>query len=381
MYRCSLLARHTASLGQYDIVSNSAGRCPGKSTNYGRLKDAQRHLRMARVAGIHCRSVVGAMGDQGLDVERAVALPNLVKSGSFTLRRRVQPARKGHRQSLPKLEEGCSEFQAFLMDKGKVKRSKKEAMERGLVRQHRDVWAGIIRRDRLTEEGLGGGSGVLVGRLLASMQEEDKARPLLEGMAGQAEQTRVYMGALRSAVLELRETGRTRSGELGGRKAKARLESLRRLVEAGLAELAAEQAGLEDELDKVGELAERVEQEEEPEEEEQRDCSPDCSSSPDLLSSDSGFRTDDVDDATLHGSSENSERCGRMFERFDICWEAGADTIVGLVEEAAEVEVEEACLVQPTAGSGGVTSAMVELEKYFLQPRRYVETQSVSGTS
>ena len=212
----------------------------------------------------------------------------------------------------------------------------------------------------------------MLGRLLASMQEEDLARPLLEGMAGQAEQTRVYMGALTSAVLELRETGRARSGELGGRKAKARLESLRRLVEAGLAELAAEQAGLEDELDKVGELAERVEQEEEPEEEERRECSPDhdCSSSPDLLSSDSGFRTDDVDDATLLGSSESSEKCGRMFERFDICWEAGPDTIVGLVEEAGEVEVEEACLVQPTAGSGGVTSAMVELEKYFLQPRR-----------
>ena len=330
---------------------------------------------MARVAGFHCRGE-GALGNQGLDVERAVALPNLVKSGSFTLRRRAQPARKGNRQSLPKLEEGCSEFQAFLMDAGKVKRSKKEAMERGLVRQHRDVWASIIRRDRLTEEGLGDGSGVLVGRLLASMQEEDKARPLLEGMAGQAEQTRVYMGALRLAVLQLRETGRRRrSGELGGRKAKARLESLRRLVEAGLAELAAEQAGLEDELDKVGELAERVEQEEqEPEEEEEREGSPDiCSSSPDLLSSDSGFRTDDVDDATLLGSSDNSERCGRrMFERFDICWEAGPDTIVGLVEEAAEVEVEEACLApQPMSGAGGLTSAMLELEKYFLQPRRW----------
>ena len=366
VYRYSLLARHTALLGQYDIVTAPV-RCPGKSTDYGRLKD---NLRMARVAGINCQGV-GAMGNQGLDVERAVALPNLVKSGSFTLRRRTQPTRKGHRQSLPKLEEGCSEFQAFLMDKGKVKRSKKEAMERGLVRQHRDVWAGIIRRDKLTEEGLGGGSGVLVGRLLASMQEEDKARPLLEGMAGQAEQTRVYMGALRSAVLELRETGRARSGELGGRKAKARLESLRRLVEAGLAELAAEQAGLEDDLDKVGELAERVEHEEEPEEEERREFSPDCSSSsPDLLSSDSGFRTDDVDDAALLGSSENSERCGKMFERFDICWEAGPGTIVGLVEEAAEVEVEEACRVQPNVGSGGVTSAMVELEKYFLQPRR-----------
>ena len=328
---------------------------------------------MARVAGVHCKGVP-PLADQGLDVERAVALPNLVKSGSFTLRRRVQPARKGRRQSLPKIEEGCSEFQAFLMDKGKVKRSKKAAMERGLVRQHRDVWAGIIRRDRLTEEGLGGGSGVLVGRLLASMQEEDKARPLLEGMAGQAEQTRVYMGALRSAVLELRETGRARSGVLGGRKAKARLESLRRLVEAGLAELTAEQVGLEVELDKVGGLAEKVQQEEEPEEEEeeQRSGSPDCSTSPDLLSSDSGFRTDDVDDATLLGLSENSERCGRMFERFDICWEAGPDTIVGLVEEAAEVEVEEACLVTqpPGGGGGGITSAMVELEKYFLQPRR-----------
>ena len=61
-----------------------------------------------------------------------------------------------------------------------------------------------------------------------------------------------------------------------------------------------------------------------------------------------------------------------MFERFDICWEAGPDTIVGLVEEVAEVEVEEACLVTqpPGGGGGGITSAMVELEKYFLQPRR-----------
>ena len=38
VYRCSLLARHTASLGQYDIVTVPA-RCPGKSTDSGRLKD------------------------------------------------------------------------------------------------------------------------------------------------------------------------------------------------------------------------------------------------------------------------------------------------------------------------------------------------------
>ena len=38
VYRCSLLARHTASLGQYDIVTVPV-RCPGKSTDSGRLKD------------------------------------------------------------------------------------------------------------------------------------------------------------------------------------------------------------------------------------------------------------------------------------------------------------------------------------------------------
>ena len=316
---------------------------------------------------------VGVSDNQRMDVERAVALPNLVKSGAFTLRRRTPLAKKGRLlkpSHLPRLGEECAEFQAFLMDKTKVRRSKKASTEHGLVRQHRDVWASIIRRDRLTEEGLGGGAGVLVGRLLASMQEEDVARPLLEGMAGQAEQTRVYMGALRSAVLELRDTGRARRGELGGRKAKARLESLRRLVEAGLAELAAEQAGLEQELNKVGELADRVEQDEEPEEQEEREGSPECSASPDLLSSDSGFKTDDLDDVNHQVENEASERSGRKFERFDICWEAGPDTILGLVEQLPEVEVEQAASLADQQVTGGLTSAMVELEKYFLQPRR-----------
>ena len=316
---------------------------------------------------------VGVSDNQRMDVERAVALPNLVKSGAFTLRRRTPLAKKGRLlkpSHLPRLGEECAEFQAFLMDKTKVRRSKKASTEHGLVRQHRDVWASIIRRDRLTEEGLGGGAGVLVGRLLASMQEEDVARPLLEGMAGQAEQTRVYMGALRSAVLELRDTGRARRGELGGRKAKARLESLRRLVEAGLAELAAEQAGLEQELNKVGELAHRVEQDEEPEEQEEREGSPECSASPDLLSSDSGFKTDDLDDVNHQVENETSERSGRKFERFDICWEAGPDTILGLVEQLPEVEVEQAASLAGQQATGGLASAMVELEKYFLQPRR-----------
>ena len=333
---------------------------------------APKIYRMARVEGVDCRGV-GVLDNQRMDVERAVALPNLVKSGAFTLRRRAPLTKKDRLlkpSHLPRLGEECAEFQAFLMDKSKVRRSKKASTEHGLVRQHRDVWAGIIRRDRLTEEGLGGGAGVLVGRLLASMQEEDVARPLLEGMAGQAEQTRVYMGALRSAVLELRDTGRARRGELGGRKAKARLESLRRLVEAGLAELAAEQAHLEQELNKVGELADRVEQEEEPEEQEEREGSPECSASPDLLSSDSGFKTDDLDDASVQVESEASERSGKKFERFDICWEAGPDTILGLVEQLPEVEVEQAASLAGQQVTGGLTSAMVELEKYFLQPRR-----------
>ena len=333
---------------------------------------APKIYRMARVVGVDHRGV-GVSDNQRMDVERAVALPNLVKSGAFTLRRRTPLAKKGRLlkpSHLPRLGEECAEFQAFLMDKTKVRRSKKASTEHGLVRQHRDVWASIIRRDRLTEEGLGGGAGVLVGRLLASMQEEDVARPLLEGMAGQAEQTRVYMGALRSAVLELRDTGRARRGELGGRKAKARLESLRRLVEAGLAELAAEQAGLEQELNKVGELADRVEQDEEPEEQEEREGSPECSASPDLLSSDSGFKTDDLDDVNHQVENETSERSGRKFERFDICWEAGPDTILGLVEQLPEVEVEQAASLAGQQVTGGLTSAMVELEKYFLQPRR-----------
>ena len=55
---------------------------------------------------------------------------------------------------------------------------------------------------------------------------------LLQSMAGRQEQTRSYTVALQGAVLDLREAGRARrAGRLGGRRARARLESLRGLVQ------------------------------------------------------------------------------------------------------------------------------------------------------
>ena len=309
-----------------------------------------------------------------IDVERAVALPNLVKSGCFTLRRKTRPMKTS--VSLPNLGEGDAQFQAFLMDKGRVRQSKKKVEERGLVRQHRDVWDGIMRRARSAEEGLGGGAGVLLGRLLASLQEGDLVRPLLESIAGQAEQTSLYTTALRSAVVELREAGRGRGEELGGRRARAKLESLRGLVEAGLEGLRQEQEGLEGELELVGGLEDRLEQQEQKEGGGERKVfSPDTSTSPELLSSDSGFRTDDIEDTTAPGEEtapeeeeeEDLEQMSRKaYERFDIAWDS--DTFAGTVFGDGEAELEESNLQQQPVG--GLTPAMVELERYFQKQRR-----------
>ena len=52
---------------------------------------------------------------------------------------------------------------------------------------------------------------------------------LLQSMAGRQEQTRSYTMTLQGAVLDLREAGR--AGRLEGRRAMARLESLRGLVQ------------------------------------------------------------------------------------------------------------------------------------------------------
>ena len=195
--------------------------------------------------------------------------------------------------------------------------------------------------------------------------------------------------------------------------AKQKIESLRKLILDGLESLDTEYENIEEELAKIK-------------------ISPDCSdadadqeagvvvpekttspaSSPDLVSSDSGFKTDEgtrssgeditasrsetmeagadleeeEDDTTSEATLKNEEvedgGARKNFERFDIAFSDNGECIMQdcdlsdvphlvyehfLQDEDPEDEDEDG----DCGDSAGATSAMLELERYFQQPRRW----------
>ena len=198
--------------------------------------------------------------------------------------------------------------------------------------------------------------------------------------------------------------------------AKQKIESLRKLILDGLESLETEYENIEEELAKIK-------------------ISPDCSdvevdreagevvpekttspaSSPDLVSSDSGFKTDEgtrssgeditasrsetleagpdledeeEDDTTSEATLKNEEveegGARKSFERFDIAFSDNGECIMKdcdlsdvphLVYEHflqdEDVEDGEDGDCGDCGDSGGATSAMLELERYFQQPRRW----------
>ena len=144
--------------------------------------------------------------------------------------------------------------------------------------------------------------------------------------------------------------------------------------------LGEEQQQLERELLGLRGLAERVQQEEQEElggqeggqvldreqDVEEGLGSPEPCTSPELLSSDSGFRTEELEELSLPSLEEEGREIRRSYERFDIPWEGEEftdDTLAGGEEQGERGEGGK----QPLSG---LTSAMVELERYFHQPRR-----------
>ena len=147
--------------------------------------------------------------------------------------------------------------------------------------------------------------------------------------------------------------------------------------------LGEEQQQLERELLGLRGLAERVQQEEQEEQEElggqeggpvldrgqeveEGLGSPEPSTSPELLSSDSGFRTEEMEELSLPSLEEEGREIRRSYERFDIPWEGKEftdDTLGGGEEQGDLGEGGK----QPMSG---LTSAMVELERYFHQASR-----------
>ena len=90
---------------------------------------------------------------------------------------------------------------------------------------------------------------------------------------------------------------------------------------------------------------------------------PEPCTSPELLSSDGGFRTEEL---SLPSLEEEGREIRRSYERFDIPCKGKDFTDVTLAGGEEQGDLGEG-VKQPFSG---LTSAMVELERYFHQPRR-----------
>ena len=81
-----------------------------------------------------------------------------------------------------------NEFQQFLLDRKKIKRSKEEVLEHTLLKQHKDVWTDNIRK-------LKTGSGILttetetiIPSLLKDILNADTVKSLIQGILDQLNQ-------------------------------------------------------------------------------------------------------------------------------------------------------------------------------------------------
>ena len=403
-----------------------------------------------------------------VDLEKALHLPHLVKSGQFTLRTSVLKKgiiqKKREIRSAPITKEPAdNEFQQFLLDRKKIKRSKEEVLEQTLLKQHKDVWTDNFHKLRTGSGLLTAETETIIPSLLKDISSADSAKKLIQGILDQLNQSYDYHLQLRASVERLHNASRktaSRKGRTANKleyqKAKIKIDSLRKLIMEGMGTLEAEYNDIESEISKLRDdhvqadsfgtndiefekelswvkKSERYEEDSRPTE---TILSPDISTSPDLLSSDSGFRTDDGCKNTLEESgaqlSEITDTTGdceddgldsdnavsikdepyiysekenglerdnsKRYERFDISFSEDGEVITHtddfdatnfpsieykqFISNAMTVEdnitEEEIRETQSNHADSinnqypdGLTSAMIELEKYFHQPRRW----------
>ena len=356
-----------------------------------------------------------------VDIEKALKLPHLVKTGQFTFRTNVLGRSSTIKQRIVRSapatsEQSTNEFQRFLLDHKQVRRSKAEVEERALLAQHKDVWISNIKKLQNGSVTLNSEIELLLATLFKDISNSDAAKPIFKDILETVEQGVEYRGNLTDSVEKLHFASRKTAG-IGRNRltnnrqeyqtAQKKIESLRKLILDGLDSLETEYDNIEQELSRI-----KLNSDEEDDVEElpvdnnvEKTTSP--SSSPDLVSSDSGFKTDegtrssgddgtvsqtDLDDedttseTTLKNEDDEAAAAKKSYERFDIAFADNGDCIVkdsDLLTDFPYLEYEQYLndvlnddndtenSEEPKKDPMAPSTAMIELEKYFKQPRRW----------
>ena len=137
-----------------------------------------------------------------VDIEKALKLPHLVKTGQFNFRTNVIGRSATIKKRVIKSaavvkDDSLSEFQRFLLDHKQVRRNKEEIQERTLLTQHKDVWIGNLKKLQNGSGGLNSEIELLLATLFKDISNSDSAKIILEEILEQINRSLEYHENLR----------------------------------------------------------------------------------------------------------------------------------------------------------------------------------------
>ena len=138
-----------------------------------------------------------------VDLEKALALPHLVRTGQFSFRTSVlgrsKEIKRRNARSAPAVasEEPSNEFQRFLLDHKQVRRSQQAVRERTLLAQHRDVWVTNIKRLQAGQGALSTEIELVLATLVRDISHSDSAKNIFEDILAQISRSVEYEDNLR----------------------------------------------------------------------------------------------------------------------------------------------------------------------------------------
>ena len=137
-----------------------------------------------------------------VDIEKALKLPNLVKTGQFNFRTNVIGRSATIKKRVIKSaavvkDDSLSDFQRFLLDHKQVRRNKEEIQERTLLTQHKDVWIGNLKKLQNGSGGLNSEIELLLATLFKDISNSDSAKIIFEEILEQINRSIEYHQNLR----------------------------------------------------------------------------------------------------------------------------------------------------------------------------------------
>ena len=108
------------------------------------------------------------------------------------------------KSSLPSTEVNINEFQKFLLNQRKIKKSKEEIKERTLLAQHKDVWTKNIKKLQTGSDLLSTNMEVLLFSFIKDLSNSDSAKAIFNEILDQVNQSNDYQTNLR--LVKLRKT-------------------------------------------------------------------------------------------------------------------------------------------------------------------------------